>query len=417
MRAYEQYSKLSYMEDANGIVYLNLLMGAVIVCAILVRSWFLKIGVPALVGYVVLGFFLRIVDDSWTSISLQGSEVLEFLASIGVFVLLFRVGLESNLQGLLSKLPDATPIWIGNVVLSGVSAYFVSLYLLDLDEIPSLFIAAALTATSVAVSAEIWREANALDSPNGEIFMDVAELDDLSGVALMALLIAVAPALRAEGGASTLAAVTTASVIIIFKGAIFLALLYLVARYGERYISRILKKTKAPDSVLLIVGIGLLISALASLAGFSIAIGGFFAGIIFSRDPEAVKLETLFLPLHALFAPFFFIAVGLSINPGSLESALSIGGVLLIVAIFGKIIGAGWPALMSTGASGAALIGISMVPRAEIAMVIAQQGKNLGEWAMPAEVFSSITMISIVTCLIAPLGIRWIIRKFPKSLE
>ncbi|MBT3992037.1 MAG: cation:proton antiporter [Rhodospirillaceae bacterium] len=404
------------MDNANGVIFLDLLVGAVIVSAILVRSWLSKIGIPSLVGFIILGFFLRIVDDNWTSISLHESDVIEFLASIGVFVLLFRVGLESNLHGLLDKLPAATPIWIGNVVLSGIPAYFVSLYFLELGEIPSLFIAAALTATSLAVSAEVWRESNALDSPNGETFVDVAELDDLSGVALMALLIAVAPVLRPGNGESALAAVMTALVIIVLKGAIFLALLYLAARYGEQYISRILKKTMAPDSILLVVGIGLLISALASLAGFSIAIGGFFAGIIFSRDPEAVKLETLFLPLHSFFAPFFFIAIGLAIDPGSLASALSLGSVLLVIAIFGKVVGAGLPALMTTGSAGATLIGISMVPRAEIALVIAQQGSILGDWAVPAEVFSSIAMISIVTCLISPLGIRWIIRNFPKSL-
>lgn len=147
------------------------------------------------------------------------------------------------------------------------------------------------------------------------------------------------------------------------------------------------------------------------------AIGGFFAGVIFSRDPEVVKLETSFLPLHALFAPFFFIAVGLRIDPGSLASAFSLGGALLVVAVFGKVVGAGWPALMTTGYAGATLIGISMVPRAEIAMVIAQQGSDLGDWAMPAEVYSSLAMISVVTCFISPLGIRWIIRKFPQSLE
>jgi Kef-type K+ transport system membrane component KefB len=300
-------------------------------------------------------------------------------------------------------------------VLSGLPAYLVSFYLLDLANIPSLLIAAALTATSVAVSAEVWREANALNSPNGEIFVDVAELDDLSGVALMAILISVAPILRGGDNGATFTAVTLVMAIFMLKAVSFVAVLYLVARYGKRHISRILQKTGEPDSILFIVGTGLLISALASFFGFSMAIGGFFAGVIFSRDPEAVKLETSFLPLHAMFAPFFFIAVGLRINPGSLASAMSLGGVLLIVAILGKVIGAGWPALMTTGYTGASLIGISMVPRAEIAMLIAQQGSDLGDWALPAEAFAGLAMVSIVTCLFSPMGIRWIIRKYPHS--
>lgn len=67
--------------------------------------------------------------------------------------------------------------------------------------------------------------------------------------------------------------------------------------------------------------------------------------------------------------------------------------------------------------AGAALIDVSMVPRAEIAMVIAQQGKDLGDWAMPAEVYSALALISVVTCLAAPVAIRWIIRRFPRSIE
>jgi Kef-type K+ transport system membrane component KefB len=405
------------MNDIGEIVLLDLLAGAFIIGAILVRSWLGRIGVPSLVGFVVLGFSLRLANDSWMFISDQGTAAIEFLASIGVFVLLFRVGLESNLHGLLDKLPRATPIWIGNVVLSGVPAYLVSFFLLDLANIPSLFIAAALTATSVAVSAEVWREAKALDTPIGNTFVDVAELDDLSGVALMALLIAVAPVLQSGDNDATFAAVMTASFFLVVKVGVFLALVYLVASYGGQFISRILKRTGEPDSILFIVGTGLLISALATVFGFSMAIGGFFAGVIFSRNPEAVKLESLFLPLHALFAPFFFVAIGLRIDPASLAPAFSLGGALLFVAIFGKIIGAGWPALMTTGFSGAALIGVSMVPRAEIAMVIAQQGSDLGDWAMPAEAYSGLALISVVTCLATPLAIRWIIRKYPQSLE
>lgn len=185
----------------------------------------------------------------------------------------------------------------------------------------------------------------------------------------------------------------------------------------ESATSRALKRTGEPDAILLLVGCGILVATFASLFGFSIAIGAFFAGLIFSRDPEAVKLETLFLPLHALFAPFFFIAIGLKIDPASLGSAFGLGGVLLVVAVLGKVIGAGWPALMTTSLAGAALIGVSMVPRAEIAMVIAQQGRDLGDWAMPPEAYSALALISVATCLLAPFAMRWILRRYPRSTE
>ena len=405
------------MAEASELALLDLLVGGFIVGSFLVRAWFARIGVPSLIGFLILGFVLRLADDNLALISDPGREGLDFLARIGVFVLLFRVGLESDLHGLLSKLPRAAPIWIGNVVLSGVPAYLVSSYVLGLADLPSLFIAAALTATSVAVSAEVWREANALKSPNGETFVDVAELDDLSGVALMALLLAVAPVLASGDHAATSATLATTSAALLLKAAGFLAVCFLIARYGERHISRVLKRTSEPDSILLVVGVGVLVAGLATLFGFSLAIGGFFAGLIFSRDPEAVKLETWFLPLHALFAPFFFIAIGLRIDPATLESAFGLGGVLLAVAVLGKIVGAAGPALATTGLAGATLIGVSMVPRAEIAMVIAQEGQDLGDWALPPEAYSALAMVSVVTCLVAPIGIRWIIRRYPRSLE
>ena len=405
------------MSDASELAFLDLCVGAFIVGSILVRAWFARIGVPSLIGFLILGFLLRVANDSLALISEPGLEALDFLARIGVFVLLFRVGLESNLHGLISKLPRAAPIWAGNVVLSGVPAYLVCVYLLGLAAVPSLFVAVALTATSMAVSAEVWREADALNSANGETFVDVAELDDLSGVALMALLLAVAPALLTGDNDATFALVSTTALVVALKAAGFLALCYVIARYGEGYISRALKRTGEPDSILLVVGCGVLVAAFASLFGFSMAIGALFAGLIFSRDPEAVKLETLFLPLHALFAPFFFIAIGLKIDPASLGSALGLGGVLLVVAVLGKVIGAGLPALMTTGLAGAALIGISMVPRAEIAMVIAQQGRELGDWAMPPEAYSALALISVATCLVAPVAMRWILRRYPRSIE
>ena len=267
------------MTDANFIALLDLCVGAFILGSILVRAWFARIGVPSLIGFLILGFLLRFANDNLALLSQQGLDVLDFLARIGVFVLLFRVGLESSLQGLISKLPRAAPIWIGNVVLSGLPAYFVSIHFLDLANLPSLFIAVALTATSVAVSAEVWREAKALKSPNGETFVDVAELDDLSGVALMALLLAVAPVLQTGDNDATLAVVATESVVLVLKAAGFLAACYLIARYGETYISKVLKRTGEPDSILLVIGCGILVAALGSFFGFSMAIGAFFAGL------------------------------------------------------------------------------------------------------------------------------------------
>ncbi len=118
----------------------ELVVGILIVAAMFLRVWFGRLGAPSLVGFILLGFVVRLIDNAAPFLSSASLHILEFLASIGVFVLLFRVGLDSNLHGLIAKLPRAAPIWIGNVVLSGVPAYLLCVWVLDLALVPSMFV-------------------------------------------------------------------------------------------------------------------------------------------------------------------------------------------------------------------------------------------------------------------------------------
>jgi Kef-type K+ transport system membrane component KefB len=234
------------MVDHDAIYIFDLVLGVLIVAAMFLRGWFERLGAPPLVGFILLGFLVRLIDDAFPFLSEVSDHILEFLASIGIFMLLFRIGLDSNLEGLVSKLPRAAPIWIGNVVLSGVPAYLLCQWVLGLDLVPSMFVAVALTATSMAVSTEMWREARAIDSAEGETLVDVAELDDLSGVTLMALALAVAPALRLGDGGPVAELALEASLLFFVKAAIFGALCVLVARFGERHIIVALRRTSEP---------------------------------------------------------------------------------------------------------------------------------------------------------------------------
>ena len=151
--------------------------------------------------------------------------------------------------------------------------------------------------------------------------------------------------------------------------------------------------------------------AAAGALGFSLAIGAFFGGLAFSRDPEAVKLDAYFDPLYDFFTPFFFIGIGMRVDPSSLGAALPLGLFLFLVAVGGKLLGAGGGSLIALRPRGAALLGLSMVPRAEIAMVIAQYGMLLGSWAVSEKLFSAMVIVSLLTCLVAPIGIRAQLRR------
>lgn len=102
----------------------------------------------------------------------------------------------------------------------------------------------------------------------------------------------------------------------------------------------------------------------------------------------------------------FFVGIGLGLETDALGSALGIGTVLTVVAVVGKIIGAGLPALFMTGFSGATLIGISLVPRAEITMIVMERGRQLGDWAVPADLFAAFVAVSALTCLVAPIALQ-----------
>ena len=188
------------IEGSLNLSLMILLMGGAVVLAIVFRAGFDRLNLPSLVGYILLGFLIRLADSRWGFMSGGPDRVFNFLAKAGLIALLFRIGLESNIHGLLGQLKRASLIWAGNVLISGGLGYIFARAILGFELIPSLFAAIALTATSVGISVGVWREAGALNSPTGELLLDVAELDDISSIGLMAVLFAVVPVLRGGGG-------------------------------------------------------------------------------------------------------------------------------------------------------------------------------------------------------------------------
>lgn len=405
------------IESQVHTIVLLLLVGACIILSMLIKAGFKQMGLPALVGYLALGFMLRLLDA--TQASFLSQEVLAgfaFLADIGIIVLLFRVGLESDLAGLLKQLPRASVLWIGNVLVSGGLGYLAAYYLLALPLLPSLFVAIAFTATSVGVSVGVWQDAKALKSSNGALLLDVAELDDISGIFFMGLLFSLAPILKEGLGRNLLPTLLRTTGLLFFWLFVFIIGCIVFSRFAERPLSHFFSTNESqPGPMLTVAGTGFIIAGLAGLLGFSIAIGAFFAGLVFSRDPGVVKINASFDSLYDLFSPFFFIGIGLSIDPGVLTSALGPGLLLLLVAVLGKMIGTSAPALLMTDGKSAFLLGLSMIPRAEIAMVIMYQGHHLGEWAVSSELFGAMVLVSAATCLIAPLTLYPLLSRWPQA--
>ncbi|MFB6261540.1 MAG: cation:proton antiporter, partial [Thiohalorhabdaceae bacterium] len=190
------------------------------------------------------------------------------------------------------------------------------------------------------------------------------------------------------------------------------------AHYLEGPITRwATHREPATGRMLLVLGLGLLIAAGAGWLGFSLAIGALFAGLTFSRDPVAVRTEANFADLYEFLVPFFFIGIGLHLEPGALWQGLGLGLVLLAVTVPAKLVGAGLPAWATSGPAGGLLIGVSMVPRAEITMVVVDQGQRLGDWAVPPEVFAAAVVVTAGTCLITPLLLRPLLSRWRGALD
>lgn len=377
------------------------LVGLATLLATLWRGLAPRLGIPPLVGYILIGLGFGLADKAFALFSEPARLSFELLGALGLVALLFRVGLGSHPQRLLEKLPRASLIWLISVAVSGLAGW-VAARMVGFGEVASLVAAVALTATSIGVALPPWQESGRLDTEAGTLALDVAELDDLSGVLLMALLLAAIPALQAAGAIAWGGLVATLMTLLLGLAA-FTAGCWAFAHWLEPPLTRALERWETPPArLLVVVALGALIAAGAGLLGFSLAIGALFAGLIFSGAPESVREDRSYGVLHDFLVPFFFIGIGLKLEPTALQGALAAGAVLLVAAVAGKLVGTWLPALLAAPAGTALPLAVSMVPRAEIAMVVVDQARRLGPSVVPDTLYGAMTLVTLGTCALTP---------------
>ena len=379
-------------------------LGALLILSPFVKSLMERIGVPALVGYILLGFLISMMNQQWSFVTTAFNNTFAALAQLGIVALLFRVGLKSHTQALLAKLPDASLIWISDVLTNLLLGFVVSRYVLALPLETSLVIATAFSATSVAVSVSVWDEMNKLDTPNGQLLVDVAELDDLSGVLLLAVLLAIISVLQGNEVA-LLPSISVTVIVVLLKLALFITGCYLFSHYLEPNFTRFNRQweNSTIGLTITVLGAGLTIAAVAGFLGFSLAIGALFAGLAFSRDPQAVHTDAKFSYFYEFLTPFFFINIGMQVDPGAVVPSLGLAAILFIPAALGKFLGVAAPALRILKRPDAVLLGLSMIPRAEIAMVVVYQCREFSDDIVSENVFAAMVLVVVMTSIIAPL--------------
>lgn len=387
-----------------------LLLGAVALVSVPLRAGLGRLALPGLVAFVLVGVGLSVVERAAGALSPVLHDQIEFLAQLGLVALLFRVGLESDPGRLAGQLRRAAVIWLPNMVLPAALGFALVWAWPGLGLVPALLTGIAASATSIGVSVAPWEEAGALDSDDGALLLDVAELDDISAVVLLGIVFAIAPGLQ-NGDGLVLEAVR-AGAGQVARIAAFAAVCYAFSRLAERRLTALFAGLDPRTGPFVFAaGAVFLIAAAADALGFSMAIGALFAGLAFSRDPAERRIDEAFATILALFGPFFFLSIGLSVEIADAGAAAGLAAALFAVLVAGKLAGAGLPAWAMAGRRTGGLIGASMIPRAEIYLVVMVHGLSLGAWAVPATLYTAAVFAALASCIAGPLAVSLLLAR------
>ena len=396
------------MPDENGMELILFTLGAVLVLGPLAKHISRALKLPVSVIYLLLGLCL---GNLWRPFNAFHSpaftETFATIAQLGVIALLFRVGLRSHTSTLIEKLPQASLIWLSNVVGSFVVGFALSRFGFDWSFATSLVVGTAFTATSIVVSIAVWDELGLANSSTGATLLDVAELDDLSAAVLLAILLGTLPMLL-NGETNLWTQIGVSTTIVILKLGLFIAGCYLFAHYVEARMTALNRRfSDTPASLTIsILGAGLAIAAIAGLLGFSVAIGAMFAGLAFSRDPEAVRADGGFTYLYEFLTPFFFVHIGMQTDLSALLDVLGLASVLFMGAVAAKVLFTTLPAMRIMDRKQALNLGVSMVPRAEIALVVIYECRAIDPSLVSPELFAALVLVALATCISAPIVLR-----------
>ncbi|WP_254509332.1 cation:proton antiporter [Anatilimnocola floriformis] len=392
------------MDHHHLLHYLSLLVvmlaGAKIGGALLQR-----IGQPAVLGELLVGVILGASLLGWVQ---ADDEIVTLFKELGVIILLFEIGLETDLKKLLQVGGVSTAVALAGVAFPFALGYGVT-RALGHSDIVSIFTGAALTATSVGITARVLSDLGRLQDPEGQVILGAAIIDDVIGLVILAVVSGVA----SGPGFSPLLAAKTAG--IAFG---FLAVTLLVGRWLVPLVAKLLAKVTLPGTpTILAIIIALGLAWLADRAGSALIIGAFAAGLLLRELPQHEQIEKGVASLGHFFVPIFFVAVGAAVdvrafNPldPAARPTLLLGGLLVVVAIIGKF-AAGFVPFWFRGNK--YVVGVGMVPRGEVGLIFAQKGLDFGAFTAP--MFSAVALMVMVTTFIAPPLLKLLLRPLPKQ--
>ncbi len=368
---------------------------AIFVAAKVIAEIFERLQLPAVLGEILAGALIGPYALGW----IHPSDSLKAIAEIGAIFVLFGAGLQVNPKDLIGVGRTAVSVAVAGIILPFTLGFAYMHWRGDaLTE--SVFVGVAMVATSVGITARVLGDLGVLSSHTAKIILGAAVFDDILGM----LLLAVVDGLAQGGGVEWVRLGVLAGEAILF--ALFMIFI------GPRILSKLrpslahLSTHDAPLILALMVCLGL--SFAAARIGMAAIIGAFFAGMIFSECSPEWDLRPRVHAITEFLGPFFFFSIGSQLDVKLFNrEVLAVATIVSFLAIISKLAGCGLP-LIRQGWKAALTVGVGMMPRGEVALIVALVGLNSGIIAQST--YAIVVFMTAVTTVLAPPLLRYLFR-------
>lgn len=393
---------------------LFLVLSAMLIGAKLLGELAERAGQPAVLGELVAGVLLGSSALGVVPLQGPGADIVHVLAELGVVLLLFEIGLETDLREMfrvgtaslsVAAVGVALPFGLGFAYWAYVP-HAASGGSTDLTT-AAVFVGATLTATSVGITARVLSDLDRMHTEEAKIIIGAAVIDDVLGLVILTVVSGMA------AGAS-MAPFEIARVFAVAVG--FLVVAVLAGRFAmPRLLDLVVRMRVRYVLLVFAIAFALGLSAVASLAGSALIIGAFAAGIILSGTNQFDTIEREVRPVASIFTPIFFVSVGASVNLRLLDPTregaaglLGVAAAITALAIFGKL-AAGWAAPWVKFRR--LVVGVGMIPRGEVGLIFADIGRRAG--ILNESVFGAVLLMVMATTFVAPPGLKLLFGSSP----
>ncbi|MEJ2455000.1 MAG: cation:proton antiporter [Candidatus Thiodiazotropha sp.] len=395
--------------------FLHLLM--ILMVSRLLAEVAVRFHAPAVIGELFAGVLLGPSILGW----IEPTTTIQLLAEIGIILLLFKVGIETDIRRLINAGRQSLIVAIGGFLMPLVCGFAMGYWVFGLSGLVALFVGGTLTATSIGITIRVLSDLGRQHEREGEVVLGAAVLDDIMGVVLLAILYD----FSLSGGVS---AVNLSKVLT------FIMLFFLLAPIAAKLISLLIRRidnySDMPGLIpIMIISLVLFFAWLANVVGAPELLGGFAAGLALSRRfflPFGValhtdrkfagRIEVQMNPIVYIFSPIFFVTVGLSLNLRDIDWTSpfiwSFAVSFFVIAVLAKFAGA---MLIQAGNLQRIAIGMAMVPRGEVGLIFAELGRSTGIFSM--EVYAGMVIVIALTTLMAPFALKWFYCRYGQEMD